>query len=78
MSFFKLPPFWINPVYRDGTLIDEHLIDAAQAMWPEAAFSTDRWLQDVNRVLPQSTVGDLSSIYANQSTCAQISVQAER
>ena len=49
MSSSKLPPFWINPVYRDGTRIDDQLIDAAQDMWPEAAFSTDRWLQDVNR-----------------------------
>ena len=49
MSFSKLPPFWINPVYRDGTLIDAQLMDAAQDMWSEAAFSTDRWLRDVNR-----------------------------
>src|SRR5262245_36632783 len=29
-------------------------------------------------VLQQSNVGDLSSIYSNQSTCSQISVQVER
>src|SRR5205823_6023474 len=40
MSFSKLPPFWINPVYRDSTRIDNQLIEATLQMWPESAFST--------------------------------------
>lgn len=49
MSFSKLPPFWINPVYEDGTLIDGQLIEAAREMWPEAVCSTQRWLRDASR-----------------------------
>jgi len=48
MSWHKLAPFWINPVY-DGTTVDDQLIEAVRQMWPEAVHSTERCLGDVSR-----------------------------